>query len=591
MPAFHTYDLLGVFRALARPQDRERVTEIARQLNLYFYAMNALLILALVGFAACYVSREGSGFAEAVATTQASPKPGPLVDLASSLKAGYGSGRPAVIVVASGGGTRAALYTAHVLHGLHRLGVDGDVVLTSGVSGGGVALAYFTTNFAQLSGDRPASSAAWRDFERGVAQPFIQDVLAGASEWRIFGRTPLTMLLAESFERRLWNNTVPTFAQPAGTPALILNTTMVGHPTDDSDLLGTTLDAAGEAAPQCEERQRAYRMMHGGRLIFTNLDPASTATFPQRSSVIPDTRLPYRIIRDPDVPLARASALNANFPPVFPNARVIVKGEGGNCPDRSYLVTDGGALENLGLVSALFALRSALKEIEPKACVEAATPSTPGGRKCSWPLRPIHVVIAEASAASYDYEQDRGVSAALSGAKERVTGGLVEELIRQTDGLYQTLNGGANRLRFHYLALPLAFRARGGFGTHWMHASEITMRDPRVRSTPGWLDRVLAPFGDRSVTLDKAGLSELWSALHDPDRPFCTCAPRFTHVASDTVKRWICGERRNPPAPPRDVHVNEWQQLVEQLGDKSRPPGARAAACGARALTGPADRR
>jgi hypothetical protein len=541
--------------------------EVGRHLDLYFYVVNALLILVLAAFAGAHVYLADSGSAKAVVTAHASAGAGPLVDLAGLLKSGDGQAQPAVVVVASGGGTRAALYTAHVLQGLHRLGVDGDIVLTSGVSGGGLALAYFTANYGLLRGDHSADLARWRTFSEKVAEPFIQDVLAGASEWRIFGRTPLTMLLAESFERRLWGNTAPTFGRLAPAPPLILNATVVGHPPEDSDVLGVTLDApTGKPEAQCQERQRPYRMVNGGRLIFTNLQ--NTGSFPKRDSRIPDTRLPYEIIREPGVAVARAAALSANFPPVFPNARVIVKGEGGDCPDRSYFVTDGGAEENLGLVSALFAVRSALEDIKQKPCGEPSPPAAPGRPKCPRPLRPIHFVIAEASAASYDYEQDRGVSAAFSSAKERMTGGLAEELISETEGLYRTLNGGADGLHFHYLALPLAFRARGGFGTHWMHASQITMTDPRARRAPGWLDRVRAPFSDRSVTLTKADLSELWTALHDPGNPFCTRAPTFTHAGSDTVKRWICGERSDPPAPARDVHIKGWHDLVEQLRAK-----------------------
>ena len=57
-----------------------------------------------------------------------------------------------------------------------------------------------------------------------MGDPFIQDVLDGASEWRIVGPTPLTALLAESFDRRLLG--AKTFASLA-SPPLILNTTVV----------------------------------------------------------------------------------------------------------------------------------------------------------------------------------------------------------------------------------------------------------------------------------------------------------------------------------------------------------------------------
>jgi hypothetical protein len=37
--------------------------------------------------------------------------------------------RPAIVVIGSGGGTRAALYTSHVLQGLHGIGAGEDIVL------------------------------------------------------------------------------------------------------------------------------------------------------------------------------------------------------------------------------------------------------------------------------------------------------------------------------------------------------------------------------------------------------------------------------------------------------------------------------
>ena len=300
-------------------------------------------------------------------------------------------------------------------------------------------------------------------------------------------------------------------------------------------------------------------MVSGGRLIFTNL--ANTSSFPKRASTIPDTRLPYRIVTDVTVPLADAAALNANFPPVFQNARVVLKGErpDTSCPDRTYFVTDGGAEENLGLVSALYAVQSALDDLR-KRCGE-------DGRQCPGSLRPIHFVLAEASATAYDYESDRGVSAALSGAKERMTGGLTEELIQKTNGPYrQLMRDDRADVEFHYLALPLAFRSRGGFGTHWMHPPRVVMTDPHARFVPRWRDRLAAPFANTSVTAGKENLAALRSALHDPSRPYCD--PRFRQPGVDpwagaTVKRWICGA---PGDTPRDLHIEQWKVLVTTFG-------------------------
>ena len=58
--------------------------------------------------------------------------------------------RPSLIVAASGGGTRAAVYTAVALEGMAQIDRARDVVLLSGVSGGGVSSAVFASRFAAL---------------------------------------------------------------------------------------------------------------------------------------------------------------------------------------------------------------------------------------------------------------------------------------------------------------------------------------------------------------------------------------------------------------------------------------------------------
>jgi hypothetical protein len=306
--------------------------------------------------------------------------------------------------------------------------------------------------------------------------------------------------------------------------------------------------------------------MSGGRLIFTNIK--HTSAFPKRRVPIADVRLPYVIVRDPAVRLAPAAALNANFPPVFPNARVEVKNQDPNteCPDRSYFVTDGGAEENLGLVSALFALQSALEEIATR-CAQA-----PRDPWCGRKLRPIHFVIAEASATGYDYEHDRGLSAGLEGAKDRMTGGLTNTLIADARKLYQSspaapkdADSGVPRdadkmVRFHFLAMPLVFRSRGGVGTHWTHADTFTLSDPRVRARR-------ASWGN-TVDVQWDELTRMWTALHQPEARFCDDAS-YGNVNTDKVRRWICGWKFDGNSP-RDLHVLEWRTLVTEL--KPTPP-------------------
>ena len=562
-PAFETYGMAELFEELAGQDNRDAAIAVNRQVHLYFYAVNALLVLTVAAFMSAYWYANHVALPPAVVTARASADAG-LTDLADRLLAERGDERPALVVVASGGGTRAAVFATYVLEGLHRLGVDSDVALLSGVSGGGVALAYFALHYPQLSAPGPAAIPEWKRFKGAIEANYIDDVLKGGLEWRVLGPAPLTVLLTETFERRLFAGATrePTFELP-GTPALILNTTVTGHPDEESALLMMSLNRP-LPPDDCGETARPYKLMNGGRLVFTNI--AQVSAFPKREAPIADVRLPYVIVRDPGVRLAAAAALNANFPPVFPNARVEVKNQDPNteCPDRSYFVTDGGAEENLGLVSALFAVQSALASIAERCPAAARDPW------CRRRLRPIHFVIAEASATGYDYEHDRGMSAGLEGAKDRMTGGLTNMLIKDTQDLYETASSRvagakaaqARSLRFHFLAMPLVFRSRGGVGTHWTHAESFTFSDPRVRAPH-------LSWAADTVDVRWTELTRMWSALHDPDARFCDDAS-YGGVNTDTVRRWICGWRFGG-SRPRDLHVLEWRTLVTEL--KPATPG------------------
>ena len=544
--AFHSYDLLELFGYLAG-RDSDFVAEVVRRSNLYRYTMNGALLALFLALVACtwqHSRMDPDVVIEAYTGTEVRG----TVNLPDKLLATPDQAHSAIVMVASGGGTRAALYTSHVLQGLHALGADRDVVLASGVSGGGVALAYFTAHYPQLV--HGATQDKWDDFRMEVGGNLISDVLEGFTEWRIFGKAPLSVLLVESFERHLFEQLRdPTLRLPGG-PGLILNATISGHPAEDSETLAVTLNPApGGTAAGCRERARVYKVMNGGRLIFTNLQ--HTSEFPTRQSEIPDTRLPYVVVQDGAVRLSHAAALNANFPPVFPNAHVRLMGvrkEDSECPNRSYFVTDGGALENLGLVSALYAVQSALHELE-----------THCGSACK--LRPIDFVIAEASGTSYDYAQDRGVSAGFAGAKERAIGGLTEMLVTRTRDLYDRRGGDPELVRFHYLPLPLAFRARGGFGTHWMHAPEIKIADPRDREWPNWFERKLLNR-PATVSLSTAEVRDIWLNLHDSDAKYCEKSD-YGSIDTDRVRRWICGTLDQ--RLPRDLHVVGWDRIVKTL--------------------------
>jgi Patatin-like phospholipase len=471
-----------------------------------------------------------------------------LSSLAVLLKSA-GPAAPVFIVAASGGGTRAAVYSATVLEGLRSLRMAGRIILMSGVSGGGVAAAYFYAHRDALLDLSAESDAEWIRFKKRMAEPFIGDVLEGAGEWRVVSREPLARLLVESFERRLF--TIDRRQATVGDSdqlALILNTTITAHPQEDSDLLRGAFTNSTSASAPCDVRHIPYGLMGGGRLLFTNLQarnafPPSGAVTPATAEIqVPDVRLPYVVVQDPQVSLAAASALTANFPPVFTSARVDVASEVADraCPYRTYYVTDGGANENLGLVSALYALRAALAELAPGE------------------IPAIHIVTIEASETTYDYTPDRGIEAVINSAKERLTGGLTQELLNDVKRLAIDATGDAKRVQIHDLALPLAFRSRGGFGTHWMFPGSIVIANPRLAQPRGayqhLIPHILAKDSD-SAALDQQQIVALWTALHDPDRDF---RGRSWDTDSRRVAGWICGI-------PADLHIAEWRRLVDSV--------------------------
>ncbi len=577
--AFTTYGLVELFDVLGARQRQgdDFAHDIRRRVHLYFTLINFLLICAAVGLFLWHQNwsrplvvqpmvNASAIKPELVSDAQLSAQARRSGDaLATRLLAQAAAGRPSLVVAASGGGTRAAVYTAVALEGVAQIDRARDVVLLSGVSGGGVSAAVFASRFAALSranprDEGPGNPGPWTKYVHAVGEPFIQDVLEGASELRIAGRASLGVLLQESLERRAFAHGMTDVDTFAGLhdPALILNSAISGHPYGDSELLEGRIAPPGES---CVSQSRPYANLAGGRLIFTNLDNLSG--FPEPSTEAPDMWLPYRIVNDGSVRLAAAAALTANFPPVFSNARVrLVTRAKVKCDAQSYFVTDGGATENLGLVSALFALRGTLAQLPADAR-----------------LSDLHVLALEASAIDYDYRDDRGVGAATGGSKERINAGLTQSLLKEVGALVAT-HGAA--LRVHYLPLPVAFRSRGGFGTHWMFARNVRVTNPLLTSAPDWKQSLLGLAGDEHaqdhVDLDQGQVLATWRALFDPREPICT---RAEGVARDPaqapagwtpevqqVARWICGhdDRRARPALRPDYQVDAWKGVVNELG-------------------------
>jgi hypothetical protein len=436
-----------------------------------YQAITGLVFAVIVGVALWRI-HEGYQFAQAVVTTEAGG-----VSLQQLIKArsNTAGADPLFIVAASGGGTRAAVYTAAILEAIARQGKAENIVLGSGVSGGGAALAYFAGHRQSLIQNAPG---AWDRYFKVMTQPYIQDVLQRSSEWSMARGGRLGMLLSESFAER-WDlpNGRKTLHDVSDF-GLILNTSLAGHferpPLAPRDLPLYVVEQ--------KYRDMTTSTLAGGRLLLTNLVfPSSLTSRPLE----PDASLALLpvVIRSPELKLEDAAALNANFPPVFSNAAIDVDNR------TRYWVTDGGVIDNRGMEMMLYAVRAVLASI------------------AEGPLPRLHIVVADASAFSSAFEQDRGVST-MTGAGSRYASHLDAELVEAIRSLYAKANQ-PDRFNFSYVMMPDILRESGSFGTHWMLQNTIRVRHPGAsKSDP------TEEVSEKSLTISGEEMVRLIRSMH-----------------------------------------------------------------------------
>jgi hypothetical protein len=191
----------------------------------------------------------------------------------------------------------------------------------------------------------------------------------------------------------------------------------------------------------------------------------------------------------------------------------------------------------------------------------------------------LHVIAIEASAVDYEYSQDRGIGAATGGSKERIAGGLTQMLI---DRINQSLvEHQRPKLQVTFLPLPMAFRSRGGFGTHWMYARTINVTNPLRVKIPWWQHLPIPnACGDDpcQVELSQGDIATLWSGLFSKELGFCSKALTSAKPDALIVQRWLCGGSLASGATVDqhtadgkavglpDWQVEQWQKLVKTFG-------------------------
>jgi hypothetical protein len=453
-------DLIEILAITGAPGGKAVPTPIqvtGRMFN--FHTVAALVFVALVSVPAWMISK---GVQQAEARLDQNGGSG--VSLTELLHAASQNGDPVIAIAASGGGTRAAVYTASILEGIQNLGKGKDVILGSGVSGGSASLAYFAGHRPELVEQK--ESSAWDRYFATMSMPFIRDVIDRSTEWRMVGSGRLGMLLDESFQRRWKLPEERSRLSQVRDMGLILNTSLAGSfqwpikiPPPDGRL--------EDAEPRY--RNLTKSTLAGGRLLLTNLifppDMTRKALEPGVTEDLPV------VLRRPDLCLTTAAALSANFPPVFSNAAIDVDNK------KRYWVTDGGAEDNRGMEMLLFALRSSLAD------------------QNSDTLPNLFIIVADASGFSDRYTQDRGLGS-LSGAGTHFASQLDAELV---ESIRQKYGSHGDRFHFSYVRMPDLIRQSDSFGTNWMLQT-----------------RIKVDTGSAKITLAGEEMVKVLRALHTP---------------------------------------------------------------------------
>ncbi|MGX5802627.1 patatin-like phospholipase family protein [Bradyrhizobium sp. Arg314] len=428
-----------------------------------------------------------------------------------------------IAVVASGGGTRAAIYTASVLRGIAEQGKICNVVLVSGVSGGSAALAYFALHEGELRRPGSLDEVSWGKFSDVMASPFIEDVLDRASDLRTtFGRrswqpaacdespqqneqvsgwmparSRLGNILAESFVCKMG-------AAAMGAPhfGLMLNTSLLG--SFDAKSCNATNLPLPELISKCGSVLDGG--VAGGRLVLTNL------LAPKQGGADPSSVMKIVPLDDENISIARAAALSANFPPVFSDAAIDVVPEGQRYGGQRYWVTDGGAVENRGAMTLYLFIRDAVKHL------------TKSSR-----LAPLRIVIADVTASAGAYEESFGFNSVL-GAGGQLGLGMEGEVFSDIKDTYCDHGSVAT---VHEIPMPKVLR--DGIGTHWLLPGSLTFT-----------------FPDQAArTLYAADVQELVLALHSKS------SREFDHPDdANTVLEWA---KEDP------IHNKNWNDFLEVL--------------------------
>jgi hypothetical protein len=269
---------------------------------------------------------------------------------------------PLILVAATGGGTRAAYWTAAILDcaleasnpqcdtGPRTTNFDRSdrLFAASGISGGSLGLASYAALLAQREQEETPSEPYW--YEKRLSG----DALSPSVAWWLYVESVQSLLRFEGTRDRAtvleqgwesdWSENgggdglerglFELWWQRSHTPLLLLNGTNV---TDGCRFSVSVLDANIESGATASERIEQCR---SSRAFDENADPATSKAALAATRELAD----FACTETGDVRLSTAALLSARFPFVSPSGRITA------CDDDSIVsyVVDGGYFDTSG---------------------------------------------------------------------------------------------------------------------------------------------------------------------------------------------------------------------------------------------------
>jgi patatin-like phospholipase len=333
---------------------------------------------------------------------------------------------PVLVLAASGGGARAALFTSLVLEGLARAEVEGGtfadrLLLVSSVSGGSLACAYYAATFPE-----PPRTTLHSSFERELAAglvEFARDAAdaAGESDGRVDpGVFDRTLDLCVELERAVREGT-PYPDLPLDFKSAFADAMSADHMAPV--LRGILLPGLGRGEALVRNWEQAFGWGAVDNLGWSRPDRPLLllgATHAQRGRRLalgfPPLASPWIAdeldtlgARDPNyrIRLAEAVRVSAGFPWLMPVARLAVPTEdlGGALDTDGLHLVDGGVVDNTG-VDTLVALFRRLASLASRG--DGASDEVERARRLLARLRARGVLLLEIDSGA----KKRGLSTA-----------------------------------------------------------------------------------------------------------------------------------------------------------------------------------